>query len=81
MFGPDWEVSSGAQVKGIAKKLTCQNTIYEDLEMGQVHTGIIPNTVFSILKLVENEKKQRIFNIYCSFLQIYNEKIYDLLNV
>lgn len=45
--------------------------------------GVIPRSVQTIFSTInqnnmENENK---YTVYCSFLQIYNEKLYDLLEV
>jgi kinesin family protein 4/21/27 len=44
--------------------------------------GIIPRSINYLFEKIEleAEKTRRKYNIYCSFLQIYNEKIFDLLN-
>lgn len=41
--------------------------------------GLIPKATSSLFKKIHNYQ-QRTFTISISFLQIYNEKIYDLLN-
>jgi len=43
--------------------------------------GIISKLVKNLFLKIAKLKSQRTFTIYVSFLQIYNEKIYDLLNV
>lgn len=42
--------------------------------------GIIPRTVHALFRKARNKSTERTFTIAVSFLQIYNEKIYDLLN-
>jgi len=37
------------------------------------------NDLFKEIKRVKEEEGKHI-NIFCSFLQIYNERVYDLLN-
>ncbi|CAD8184136.1 unnamed protein product [Paramecium pentaurelia] len=41
--------------------------------------GIIPKTVHSLFNKIKQNALQKDFSVYCSYLQIYNEKIYDLL--
>ena len=39
--------------------------------------GLIPRMITNIFNEIENQKEK--INVCCSILQIYNEKIYDLL--
>jgi|TARA_B110000285_G_scaffold231603_1_gene300707 kinesin family protein 4/21/27 len=44
--------------------------------------GIVPRSVrllFDLIKQQSNLQKKK-FTVYCSYLQVYKEKIYDLLN-
>ena len=43
--------------------------------------GMIPRAISQIFKQVDNlyKSKMKEFTVYCSFVQIYNEKLYDLL--
>ncbi|CAD8104399.1 unnamed protein product [Paramecium sonneborni] len=41
--------------------------------------GIIPKTINSLFNKIKQNSLQRDFSVYCSYLQIYNEKIFDLL--
>ncbi|CAD8090546.1 unnamed protein product [Paramecium primaurelia] len=43
------------------------------------HDGIIPKTIHSLFNKIKQNALQRDYSVYCSYLQIYNEKIYDLL--
>lgn len=47
--------------------------------------GITPRAIYSLFKTLGeingNNEQEPKFQIYCSFLQIYNEKIFDLLQV
>lgn len=45
----------------------------------QANSGIIPKIFQSLFRHTQNDR-QRTYSISLSFLQIYNEKIYDLLN-
>jgi hypothetical protein len=78
MFGSDWE-------NAISKhsKQQHQNTFFEDLLSDENYAGLIPRTIFGLFEEIKayTSEKGHNFNIYCSFLQIYNEKIYDLLQV
>ena len=40
------------------------------------YRGIIPRAIEQIFDKISNFK---VANLFCSFLQVYNEKIYDLL--
>ena len=78
MFGSDLE---SVFMKQRQRKLK-QRTDISDISSENPHVGIIPRTIlklFEDIKHPENVKKG--FTVYCSFLQIYNEKIYDLLQV
>ena len=51
-----------------------------DSELDSV--GLVPRAIhqlFEIIK-VKNSLNEKKVNVYCSYLQIYKEKIYDLLN-
>ena len=43
-------------------------------------TGLTVRAIHEIFEQAEGAKRTKTVNIYCSFLQIYNEKVYDLLN-
>lgn len=78
MFGSDWE---SIFMRTSQRKLK-QRTYIDEMSSDNQHVGIIPRAILKIfeeLKHPDNVKKQ--FTVYCSFLQIYNEKIYDLLQV
>ncbi len=49
-----------------------------EIEDDDGNAGVIPRSIYQIFKKV---KKMSNANIFCSFLQIYNEKIYDLFQV
>jgi hypothetical protein len=78
MFGSDWEHTIS---KGL--KAQHQNTFFEDLISDENYAGLIPRTIYALFEEIKSFTQQEShgFNIYCSFLQIYNEKIYDLLQV
>lgn len=46
------------------------------------NVGLIPRAISCLFGMIEGHSKlyTRSYKVYCSFLQIYNEKIYDLLN-
>ena len=46
------------------------------------HIGIAPRVINSIFNMVEEATTQsgNTYRVYCSFLQLYQEKILDLLN-
>ncbi|CAD8195399.1 unnamed protein product [Paramecium pentaurelia] len=67
MFGSDWESQ-------MSFGLSHQATYCDDLKNDISFAGIIPRVIFGIFNNIPPN-----FYIYCSFLQIYNEKIYDLL--
>lgn len=50
------------------------------VEQAEKH-GIIPRTIYKLFAELLEGKSQSLsdFTIYCSFMQIYNEKLYDLL--
>jgi len=78
MFGSDWE----NVVNQAIARTTLQNTYIENIEEDQLYSGVIPRMINALFKeLDKEENKASKFTVYCSFLQIYNEKIYDLLTV
>ena len=50
----------------------------EGIETGGKERGIIPRAIEQLFKRTKDYKQ---CNVFCSFLQIYNERIYDLLQV
>jgi kinesin family protein 3/17 len=42
--------------------------------------GIIPRTFSQIITMVENTDEQKKYLVRCSFLEIYNEEVHDLLS-
>lgn len=73
MFGVDWETFSGEQ-----KKISqMQSTFLANPETDENMVGLIPRSLNEIFSQMKTRSSK--FNIYCSFLQIYNEKIFDLL--
>lgn len=42
--------------------------------------GLTVRAIEEIFAQAESAKRAKTVNIYCSFLQIYNEKVFDLLN-
>lgn len=47
------------------------------MNFGKAESGVIPRAIEQVFARAKSEKAA----IFCSFLQIYNEKIYDLLQV
>ena len=45
-----------------------------------MENGITIRSIREIFRQAEEMKKEKHVTISCSFLQIYNEKVYDLLN-
>ena len=41
--------------------------------------GIIPRTIQNLFDKITNQSSTRTYSVYCSYLQIYNERIFDLL--
>lgn len=60
---------------GSGKTYTMQGTSEENSQL----SGIIPQTVQMLFQKTQ-QQNNRLFTLSVSFLQIYNEKIYDLLN-
>ena len=59
-----------------------QNTYIQNINKDQDLVGIIPRAIHKLfLHTTQTQFQKQKFNIYCSFLQIYNERIYDLLTV
>lgn len=50
----------------------------EGINLSNSDGGVIPRAVKQLFNKLQSMNK---VNIFCSFLQIYNEKIYDLLQV
>ncbi|EAS07064.1 kinesin motor catalytic domain protein (macronuclear) [Tetrahymena thermophila SB210] len=74
MEGFDYEMATDSNKKQVLKPIIN----YENLDQ----QGIIPRTVHKLFEKIQiaHNKNERIYKVYLSYLQIYNEKIYDLLN-
>jgi hypothetical protein len=66
MFGPKWEESVANQLMGNYK-----NDFFSNTE----NHGLIPRTITDLFNTIDMSTH----TLYCSFIQIYNEKLYDLL--
>jgi hypothetical protein len=86
MFGQNWEESIKNAARSIEQHLRQQKELrlkqQPDFFNDTEYLGIIPraidDTFNGILNLCEKDPTTK-FTVYCSFLQIYNEKLYDLL--
>ena len=79
MFGSDWTLNSNENDyidKKISMKYDKYNFICNDfvVEPFAETNGIIPRTIMNLFQ----DKKDNV-TITCSYIQIYNERIYDLL--
>ena len=72
MFGNDWD----NMIRTDSSKLK-QKTFYRDIVEDVNFAGIIPRCIDHLFNRLLNNKKN--VTVYCSFLQLYNEKIIDLL--
>ncbi|MCQ2818468.1 MAG: kinesin family protein [archaeon] len=78
MFGKEWTNNENMEKPGeIATDE--YNFIYNEMLIDPFSesNGLIPRMLNNIL----TEISEKNFSVYCSFIQIYNEKIYDLLDV
>ena len=86
MFGPNWEESAKYSSKSIEdyliKNKRGRKRPEHDFFGKTEYLGIIPraidDTFNGISQLLDTDHKNK-YTVYCSFLQIYNEKLYDLL--
>jgi len=72
MFGADWD-------NLMANKSKHQKTFFQEIDNDLHFAGLIPRTIQEIFNIIKTKGLESNFNIFCTFLQIYNEKIYDLL--
>ena len=89
MFGPHWDDNSGSRQNTLGG-LRFDGNIDRFLEE-KAMLGIIPRSIEQIFYDLEKRIEAKIlagesehvasseFTVYCSFLQIYNEKLFDLL--
>lgn len=67
MFGPKWEESIASKYYGGYGN----NDFFANIE----NHGLIPRSITELFEKLDMSK----YTVYCSFIQIYNEKLYDLL--
>lgn len=88
MFGSDWEnilqmnqLESDQQLKMLNSPLLYHQAtvLNNDIESDNNLAGIIPRTIHYLYKCHDASLENNKVQIYASFMQIYNEKIYDLL--
>ena len=76
---------------GSGKTFTMEGYKYKSMQEGKTpvaqfeageNEGIVPRAVRLIFDLIKKQSSQnkKKFTLYCSYLQIYKERIYDLLN-
>ena len=51
-------------------------------ETGSENEGLVPRSINLLYDLINQQQnlQQKKFTVYCSYLQVYKEKIFDLLN-
>lgn len=80
MFGSDWTAYHESTNKF---QLDSNDLIIKDFVINPFSkdNGIVPRTISNIFsEISKNEDIQaENYTVYCSYMQIYNEKIYDLL--
>jgi len=86
MFGPRWEESIRSNANNLEqflknKKNSRQKTNFDFFDQTE-YLGIIPRSIddtFNGIDRLQQTEPDNKFTVFCSFLQIYNEKLYDLL--
>eukprot|EP00347_Sterkiella_histriomuscorum_P009120 403342444 len=77
MFGPQWEES--IKLNKRHQRSQIKNNLREQMfGLNQEQEGVIPRAIREIFQEIRN-KNDKQHTVYCSFIQIYNEKIFDLL--
>lgn len=71
MFGAGWETNNPAPQVYYDHKFLVSKPNQPRIQSG----GLIPNSIFKVFHGISSKP----VTVYCSFLQIYNEKIFDLL--
>jgi hypothetical protein len=84
MFGSDWTLNEQCELyPQIRANLAYDNHnfIKNDFIINPFSpdNGMVPKTIYNLFAQIESSKRK--CTVHCSFLQIYNEKIYDLLEV
>jgi len=64
------------------KKQKHSGNVKPIIDLNSPKIGLIPRVINSMFEMISGHTKlyQKQFVVNCSFLQIYNERIYDLLN-
>lgn len=85
MFGPQWENAVQGSANNLHQYLKRnglrkrENNLFKNID----NYGVIPRAIQLIFDRISNEQERfgdsNKYTVYCSFLQIYNENLYDLL--
>ena len=84
MFGPHWDDNLGGHqntMGNLGLQSSFKSNSSDQFLSEQQRFGIIPrsiNFLFNGLNEIQMQNGAKQFTVYCSFLQIYNEKLYDL---
>lgn len=71
MFGSGWETNNPAPQVYYDQRIQISKSLKPKIQSG----GLIPNSIFQVFNSVSSKP----VTVFCSFFQIYNEKIFDLL--
>ena len=81
MFGNDWNNIVRRDMTGFSsqeERKQEQITFLRSIEQDENYAGVIPRSIYLLFdNLIQRRRK--FIKVYCSFLQIYNEHMTDLL--
>lgn len=80
MFGSDWDniVKKNSSNATGNHKAPPQQTFLRSIQQDENHSGLIPRTIHYVFNNLI-AKRRKYIKVYCSFLQLYNENMLDLL--